>query len=164
MNITISSSQSFPGDITNGLRKLKEADVRIILGNFNETWARNIFCEAYKQVTHKLQGKRVTFIEPREKTLYIRHLCSFNTRRWLITETESYETHTRNYKGPLTPSPYHPKTSDARIWIVDISCYWPMASRSGALSINSKDVVNVIRTCSSWNENPVSTNWAPSLS
>ena len=50
MNVTILESQSFPGDLTNGLRKLKEKDVRIILGNFNETWARKIFCEAYKQV------------------------------------------------------------------------------------------------------------------
>ncbi|XP_043500376.1 gamma-aminobutyric acid type B receptor subunit 2 isoform X1 [Polistes fuscatus] len=41
-------TQSFATDVTTALEKLKEKDVRIILGNFNEDWARRIFCEAYK--------------------------------------------------------------------------------------------------------------------
>ncbi|XP_043269950.1 gamma-aminobutyric acid type B receptor subunit 2 isoform X2 [Venturia canescens] len=41
-------SQSFATEVTSALEKLKEKDVRIILGNFNEAWARRIFCEAYK--------------------------------------------------------------------------------------------------------------------
>lgn len=30
------------------MTKLKEKDVRIILGNFNESWARRVFCEAHR--------------------------------------------------------------------------------------------------------------------
>ncbi|KAG7202412.1 hypothetical protein KM043_018728 [Ampulex compressa] len=41
-------TQSFASEVTSALKKLKEKDVRIILGNFNEAWARRIFCEAYK--------------------------------------------------------------------------------------------------------------------
>ncbi|XP_053996169.1 gamma-aminobutyric acid type B receptor subunit 2-like isoform X2 [Hylaeus anthracinus] len=41
-------TQSFATEVTTALEKLKEKDVRIILGNFNEIWARRIFCEAYK--------------------------------------------------------------------------------------------------------------------
>ncbi|KOC70384.1 Gamma-aminobutyric acid type B receptor subunit 2 [Habropoda laboriosa] len=41
-------TQSFATEVTTALDKLKEKDVRIILGNFNESWARRIFCEAYK--------------------------------------------------------------------------------------------------------------------
>ncbi|KAL2735172.1 gamma-aminobutyric acid type B receptor subunit 2 isoform X1, partial [Vespula squamosa] len=41
-------TQSFATEVTAALEKLKEKDVRIILGNFNEVWARRIFCEAYK--------------------------------------------------------------------------------------------------------------------
>ncbi|EZA52652.1 Gamma-aminobutyric acid type B receptor subunit [Ooceraea biroi] len=39
---------SFATEVTTALAKLKERDVRILLGNFNEVWARRIFCEAYK--------------------------------------------------------------------------------------------------------------------
>lgn len=39
---------SFATEVTTALEKLKERDVRILLGNFNEAWARRIFCEAYK--------------------------------------------------------------------------------------------------------------------
>ncbi|XP_070381674.1 gamma-aminobutyric acid type B receptor subunit 2-like isoform X2 [Dermacentor albipictus] len=35
-------------DIEHELEKLKEKDVRIILGNFDEFWARKVFCQAYK--------------------------------------------------------------------------------------------------------------------
>ncbi|KOB52110.1 Gaba-b receptor, partial [Operophtera brumata] len=38
---------SFATEVRTALSKLKEKDVRIILGNFNETWALRIFCEAY---------------------------------------------------------------------------------------------------------------------
>ncbi|KAK9299421.1 hypothetical protein QLX08_007581 [Tetragonisca angustula] len=41
-------TQSFATEVTSALEKLKEKDVRIILGNFNEAWARRIFCEAHK--------------------------------------------------------------------------------------------------------------------
>ena len=33
-------SQSFNEELTTQLQALKEKDIRIILGNFNETWAR----------------------------------------------------------------------------------------------------------------------------
>lgn len=41
-------TQSFTHEVVAALTKLKEKDTRIILGNFNEKWARHIFCEAYK--------------------------------------------------------------------------------------------------------------------
>lgn len=44
----IEETQSFATEVRTALSKLKEKDVRIILGNFNETWALKIFCEAYK--------------------------------------------------------------------------------------------------------------------
>lgn len=41
-------TQSFTNEVTSALSKLKEKDTRVILGNFNEKWARILFCEAYK--------------------------------------------------------------------------------------------------------------------
>ncbi|XP_020286545.1 gamma-aminobutyric acid type B receptor subunit 2 isoform X2 [Pseudomyrmex gracilis] len=41
-------TQSFATEVKTALEKLKERDVRILLGNFNEAWARRIFCEAYR--------------------------------------------------------------------------------------------------------------------
>ncbi|KAK0183463.1 hypothetical protein PV327_001501 [Microctonus hyperodae] len=41
-------TQSFATEVSSALEKLKTKDVRIILGNFNEVWARRIFCEAYR--------------------------------------------------------------------------------------------------------------------
>ena len=41
-------SQSLTNNVSIAVERLKEQDVRIILGNFNETWARKIFCEAYR--------------------------------------------------------------------------------------------------------------------
>ena len=41
-------TQSFANEVTSAMNKLKEKDVRIILGNFNESWARRVFCEAYR--------------------------------------------------------------------------------------------------------------------
>lgn len=48
MDMNVVETQSFVTDVSESLRKLKEKDVRIILGNFNEYWARQIFCEAYR--------------------------------------------------------------------------------------------------------------------
>nr|XP_018896011.1 PREDICTED: gamma-aminobutyric acid type B receptor subunit 2-like [Bemisia tabaci] len=48
MNFTVIETQSFATEVGTAIRKLQEKDVRIILGNFNESWARRIFCEAYR--------------------------------------------------------------------------------------------------------------------
>lgn len=48
LGYTIVETQSFTNEVSSALSKLKEGDTRIILGNFNERWARMIFCEAYK--------------------------------------------------------------------------------------------------------------------
>lgn len=45
--IDIAASFGFADELGNDLHRLKDNDVRIILGNFNESWARRIFCEAY---------------------------------------------------------------------------------------------------------------------
>ncbi|XP_033220123.1 gamma-aminobutyric acid type B receptor subunit 2 isoform X2 [Belonocnema kinseyi] len=46
--LEVIDTQSFSMEVTTALEKLKDKDVRIILGNFNEGWARRIFCEAYR--------------------------------------------------------------------------------------------------------------------
>jgi len=43
--VDVAVTQSFSDDISYQMKGLVEKDVRIILGNFNETWARRIFCE-----------------------------------------------------------------------------------------------------------------------
>ncbi|XP_066995150.2 gamma-aminobutyric acid type B receptor subunit 2 [Anabrus simplex] len=48
MGFQVEETQSFANEVTTALQKLKEKDVRIILGNFNESWARRIFCEAHR--------------------------------------------------------------------------------------------------------------------
>ncbi|XP_055525482.1 gamma-aminobutyric acid type B receptor subunit 2 isoform X2 [Wyeomyia smithii] len=48
MGLDVVETQSFVYDVEESLRKLREKDVRIILANFNEYWARKVFCEAYK--------------------------------------------------------------------------------------------------------------------
>ncbi|XP_055587222.1 gamma-aminobutyric acid type B receptor subunit 2 isoform X2 [Uranotaenia lowii] len=48
MGLDVVETQSFVFDVEESLMKLREKDVRIILGNFNEYWARRVFCEAYK--------------------------------------------------------------------------------------------------------------------
>ncbi|CAG9767793.1 unnamed protein product [Ceutorhynchus assimilis] len=60
-------TQSFVHEVTTALMKLKEKDTRIILGNFNEKWAKQIFCEAYKL---EMYGRKY---------------------QWLIMGTYSYE-------------------------------------------------------------------------
>jgi gamma-aminobutyric acid type B receptor len=48
MGFTVQETQSFANEVSSAMLKLKEKDVRIILGNFNESWARRVFCEAYR--------------------------------------------------------------------------------------------------------------------
>ncbi|KAF5284264.1 hypothetical protein FQR65_LT00265 [Abscondita terminalis] len=48
LNYEVVETQSFTNEVTSALVKLKEKDTRVILGNFNEYWARKIFCEAFK--------------------------------------------------------------------------------------------------------------------
>ncbi|XP_047485840.1 gamma-aminobutyric acid type B receptor subunit 2-like [Penaeus chinensis] len=45
----IAETQSFADELKDQLKKLEEKDVRIILGYFDEKWARRIFCEAYRK-------------------------------------------------------------------------------------------------------------------
>ncbi|XP_011298633.1 gamma-aminobutyric acid type B receptor subunit 2 [Fopius arisanus] len=46
--LEVVETQSFATEVSAALEKLKRKDVRIIIGNFNEIWARRIFCEAYR--------------------------------------------------------------------------------------------------------------------
>ncbi|XP_043477388.1 gamma-aminobutyric acid type B receptor subunit 2 [Leptopilina heterotoma] len=46
--LEVIETQSFSLEVTSALEKLKAKDVRIILGNFNEEWARRIFCKVYR--------------------------------------------------------------------------------------------------------------------
>lgn len=55
LGLEVVETQSFATDVKEALEKLKEKDVRIILGNFNEYWARKVFCEAYRQVLSNLK-------------------------------------------------------------------------------------------------------------
>ncbi|KPJ14610.1 Gamma-aminobutyric acid type B receptor subunit 2 [Papilio machaon] len=55
----IDETQSFATEVRTALEKLKEKDIRIILGNFNETWAMKIFCEAYKL---EMYGRAYTWL------------------------------------------------------------------------------------------------------
>lgn len=48
MGLDVVETQSFATDVKESLEKLKEKDVRIILANFNELWARRVFCEAFR--------------------------------------------------------------------------------------------------------------------
>ncbi|XP_018573120.1 gamma-aminobutyric acid type B receptor subunit 2 [Anoplophora glabripennis] len=59
MGYQVLETQSFTNEVTTALTKLKEKDTRIILGNFNERWAREIFCEAYKL---KMYGRKYQWI------------------------------------------------------------------------------------------------------
>ncbi|XP_076371386.1 gamma-aminobutyric acid type B receptor subunit 2-like isoform X2 [Tachypleus tridentatus] len=46
--IEIAVQHGFVDELQSAIRKLKEKDVRIILGNFDQSWAGQIFCEAYR--------------------------------------------------------------------------------------------------------------------
>lgn len=52
-------TQSFTNEVISSLTKLREKDVRVILGNFNERWGRSIFCEAYKL---EMYGRRYQWL------------------------------------------------------------------------------------------------------
>ncbi|XP_022236333.1 gamma-aminobutyric acid type B receptor subunit 2-like, partial [Limulus polyphemus] len=43
--IEIASQHGFVDESKSAVHKLKEKDVRIILGNFDQSWAEQIFCE-----------------------------------------------------------------------------------------------------------------------
>ncbi|XP_011501119.1 PREDICTED: gamma-aminobutyric acid type B receptor subunit 2-like [Ceratosolen solmsi marchali] len=58
-DIEVVESQSFATEVTTALEKLKGKDVRIILGNFNEVWARKIFCEAHRL---KMYGRKYQWV------------------------------------------------------------------------------------------------------
>ncbi|XP_031786895.1 gamma-aminobutyric acid type B receptor subunit 2 isoform X2 [Nasonia vitripennis] len=58
-DIEVVESQSFATEVTTALEKLKTKDVRIILGNFNEVWARIIFCEAHRL---KMYGRKYQWV------------------------------------------------------------------------------------------------------
>ncbi|KAG8199600.1 hypothetical protein JTE90_009436 [Oedothorax gibbosus] len=57
--IAIAETQGLVEELQHELLKLKNKDVRIILGNFDEEWARKIFCEAYKL---KMYGRKYQWI------------------------------------------------------------------------------------------------------
>lgn len=48
MGFTVTETQSFATEVATAIKKLQEKDIRIVLGNFNESWARSIFCEAHR--------------------------------------------------------------------------------------------------------------------
>ncbi|KAE8743433.1 hypothetical protein FOCC_FOCC010969 [Frankliniella occidentalis] len=48
MGFQVEEAQSFATDVSAAIKKLKDKDIRIVLGNFNETWAKRVFCEAHK--------------------------------------------------------------------------------------------------------------------
>lgn len=48
MGLDVVETQSFATDVREALTRLREKDVRIILGNFNDFWARKVFCEAHR--------------------------------------------------------------------------------------------------------------------
>ncbi|XP_022907049.1 gamma-aminobutyric acid type B receptor subunit 2 [Onthophagus taurus] len=52
-------TQSFTNEVNAALSKLKKEDTRVILGNFNEYYAREIFCEAYHL---EMYGRRYQWI------------------------------------------------------------------------------------------------------
>ena len=48
-NFRVEASQSFNDELTDQLDIIKRKDIRIILGNFNHTWARHVFCKAHEE-------------------------------------------------------------------------------------------------------------------
>lgn len=60
-NFTVDDTQNIAGDVSLPIKKLREKDIRIILGNFNETWARKVFCEAYRFVDTIFYSKITIF-------------------------------------------------------------------------------------------------------
>ncbi|XP_031551281.1 gamma-aminobutyric acid type B receptor subunit 2-like [Actinia tenebrosa] len=58
-NMSVITSEGFSGNPANQLASIKDKDARIIIGNFYEEGARQVFCEAYKQ---GLYGERYVWI------------------------------------------------------------------------------------------------------
>jgi gamma-aminobutyric acid type B receptor len=59
-NFVVDDTQNIAGDVSLPIKKLQEKDIRIILGNFNETWARKVFCEAYRSADTQIVIKNST--------------------------------------------------------------------------------------------------------
>lgn len=60
-NVRILTSETFVDDPTSQVKSLKDKDVRIILGNFDERSARKVFCQAYRT---GLYGARYAWLIP----------------------------------------------------------------------------------------------------
>lgn len=69
--IEIAFTQSIADETDPDLSKIREKDVRIIVGSFDETWAPRIFCQAYHL---GLYGRKYQWI-----------LGAFNTNWWNVT-------------------------------------------------------------------------------
>jgi len=52
-------SQSFNDELTGQLEGFRDNDIRIILGNFNESWARTVFCDAFHKA---LYGEKIQWL------------------------------------------------------------------------------------------------------
>ncbi|KAK3928410.1 Gamma-aminobutyric acid type B receptor subunit 1 [Frankliniella fusca] len=63
MGFQVEEAQSFATDVSAAIKKLKEKDIRIVLGNFNETWARRIFCEAHNVQVFDMRKSVQTRVE-----------------------------------------------------------------------------------------------------
>ncbi|CAL4079396.1 unnamed protein product [Meganyctiphanes norvegica] len=74
----LAETQSFADELKGQLQKLIDKDVRIILGYFDEKWARRIFCEAYRK---GMYGKNYQWII----TAYRKGMYGKNCQ-WIITE------------------------------------------------------------------------------
>ncbi|RWS22284.1 GABA receptor subunit B2-like protein, partial [Leptotrombidium deliense] len=88
--IEIALTQSVSEEITPDIQKFKESDVRIILGNFNEEWARYIFCQAYKL---GITGRKYQWIlagEYRERWWNKKDASMNCTHSELMTALEGY--------------------------------------------------------------------------
>lgn len=94
-SMEVVETQSFATEVTTALEKLKEKDVRIILGNFNETWARRIFCEAHKYKTLNFWLKILSFFPTRislPSVYYVSRFDMFGRKyQWVIMGTYTEE-------------------------------------------------------------------------
>nr|XP_032807612.1 gamma-aminobutyric acid type B receptor subunit 2-like isoform X1 [Petromyzon marinus] len=61
MDIEVADTQSFSNDPCANVRKLKDADVRIILGQFDEEMATKVFCCAYQE---SMYGSKYQWVIP----------------------------------------------------------------------------------------------------
>ncbi|XP_065572000.1 gamma-aminobutyric acid type B receptor subunit 2-like isoform X2 [Artemia franciscana] len=86
-DIEVPESQSFVDDLVTPLGKLREKDVRIILGNFNSSWARKVFCHAYAM---GIYGKRYQWIiaGPQQEQWWLEDSHSECSLKELLTALE----------------------------------------------------------------------------